>query len=131
MTNPSQDPSRRRFLEFGAVVGGGLIVGIDLCPQATMAATAESAFQPSAFLRVEPGGTVTVFIGQSEMGQGVLTGLAQVVAEELDVDWENVILSGDGTLWQDLGAPHRLTEPSFFVRSDTLSGMPAIMGADR
>jgi isoquinoline 1-oxidoreductase subunit beta len=89
MKIPCPDRSRRRFLEFGAVVGGGLIVGIDLHPQPA-AAAAETAFEPSAFLRVDRGGTVTVFIGQSEMGQGVLTGLAQIVAEELDVDWESV-----------------------------------------
>jgi isoquinoline 1-oxidoreductase subunit beta len=89
MKIPCPDRSRRRFLEFGAVVGGGLIVGIDLHPQPA-AAAAETAFEPSAFLRVDRGGSVTVFIGQSEMGQGVLTGLAQIVAEELDVDWESV-----------------------------------------
>ena len=69
------------------MLGGGLIVGIDLRAQP---AAGETAFEPSAFLRVEPGGTVTVFIGQSEMGQGVLTGFAQIVAEELDVDWGRV-----------------------------------------
>jgi isoquinoline 1-oxidoreductase beta subunit len=90
MTIPCQDPARRRLLGFGAALGGGLIVGVDLFPQPAAASSEPSAFQPSAFLRVEPGGAVTVFIGQSEMGQGILTGLAQVVAEELDVDWENV-----------------------------------------
>ena len=90
MTIPCRDPARRRLLGFSAVLGGGLIVGVDLLPRSSAASGEPSAFQPSAFLRVEPSGTVTVFIGQSEMGQGVLTGLAQAVAEELDVDWENV-----------------------------------------
>jgi len=48
--------------------------------------TAAPAFAPNAFVRVAPDDTVTVIIGKAEMGQGVYTGLAMVVAEELDVD---------------------------------------------
>ena len=45
-----------------------------------------TALQPNAFVRVAPDDTVTVVIGKSEMGQGIYTGLAMAVAEELDVD---------------------------------------------
>ena len=79
--------SRRNFLIAGAVVGTGLYVGIRFADRkfGEAAATGES-LQPNAFVRVAPDDTVTVIIGKSEMGQGVYTGLAMVVAEELDVD---------------------------------------------
>jgi isoquinoline 1-oxidoreductase beta subunit len=47
-------------------------------------------FRPNVWLRIAPENTVTVIVGRSEMGQGVLTGLAMVVAEELDADWSHV-----------------------------------------
>src|ERR1700734_210034 len=47
-----------------------------------------TAFVPNAFLRVDTDGTVTVIAKHVEMGQGVYTGIATVVAEELDADWE-------------------------------------------
>ena len=47
-------------------------------------------FQPSAYLRIDKSGKVTVFVARQEMGQGVNTSLPMVVAEELEVDWRNV-----------------------------------------
>jgi isoquinoline 1-oxidoreductase subunit beta len=78
---------RRNFLIAGAVVGAGLYVGTRFAEQrfGTDASGGEP-LQPNAFVRVAPDGTVTVVIGKSEMGQGIYTGLAMVVAEELDVD---------------------------------------------
>jgi isoquinoline 1-oxidoreductase beta subunit len=78
--------SRRNFLIAGAVVGGGLYLGIRFA-ESKFGKQAEpgATFQPNAFLRVAPDDTVTVIIGKAEMGQGVYTGLAMVVAEELDV----------------------------------------------
>jgi isoquinoline 1-oxidoreductase beta subunit len=79
--------SRRHFLIAGAVVGTGLYVGIRFANRRSGdAAAAGESLQPNAFVRVAPDDTVTVIIGKSEMGQGVYTGLAMVVAEELDVD---------------------------------------------
>ncbi len=48
------------------------------------------AFAPSAFLRIDGDGTVTIWANKSEMGQGVRTSLAMAVAEELDADWSKV-----------------------------------------
>jgi isoquinoline 1-oxidoreductase beta subunit len=85
MNNPSA--SRRNFLIAGAVVGGGLYLGIRFAENKFSKPPASGAtFQPNAFLRVAPDDTVTVIVGKAEMGQGVYTGLAMVVAEELDVD---------------------------------------------
>jgi isoquinoline 1-oxidoreductase beta subunit len=95
MNTPSA--SRRNFLIAGSVVGGGLYLGIRFA-QSKLGKLPSSgaAFQPNAFLRVAPDDTVTVIIGKAEMGQGVYTGLAMVVAEELDIDPNrvNVELAG-------------------------------------
>jgi isoquinoline 1-oxidoreductase beta subunit len=84
--------SRRNFLIAGAVVGGGLYLGIRFADHkfGKSGTGAGATLQPNAFLRVAPDDTVTVIIGKAEMGQGVYTGLAMVVAEELDVDPKRV-----------------------------------------
>ncbi|MGH8712963.1 MAG: molybdopterin cofactor-binding domain-containing protein, partial [Casimicrobiaceae bacterium] len=80
--------SRRRFLQAGAAAGGGLLIGITLPPLGGRARAASPAvFQPNAFIRIAPDNTVTIVVGQSEMGQGVLTSLPQMIADELDADW--------------------------------------------
>lgn len=50
----------------------------------------EVLFEPNAWIRISRDNTVTVIVGHSEMGQGVLTALSQVVAEELEADWHTV-----------------------------------------
>jgi isoquinoline 1-oxidoreductase subunit beta len=82
---------RRHFLVAGVVVGAGLYVGIRFANQKVGKHEATGAsLQPNAFVRVAPDDTVTVIIGKAEMGQGVYTGLAMAVAEELDVDPKRV-----------------------------------------
>ena len=49
-----------------------------------------AVFAPNAFLRIGPDGSVTVIAKHLEMGQGAYTGIATVLAEELDADWVNV-----------------------------------------
>ncbi|MEP6947607.1 MAG: xanthine dehydrogenase family protein molybdopterin-binding subunit [Acidobacteriota bacterium] len=87
---------RRSFLKATLISGGALLVGLNL-PNASRAAerfgitpVADAAFQPNAFIRIAPDGLVTVTVGQAEMGQGVLTSLPMIVADELEVDWANV-----------------------------------------
>ncbi len=88
--NPT--PSRRGFLQAGGATGAALVVSFAL-PLGTprvLAATAPGAFAPNAFLRITPDNRVTVVCGSSEMGQGVLTAIPMLVAEELDADWQLV-----------------------------------------
>ena len=85
--------ARRRFLGAGAAVAGSLVVGFHV-PFARMA-SAQSAAAPAApeinaWVVIQPDDTVIVRIARSEMGQGTLTGLAQLVAEELECDWAKV-----------------------------------------
>lgn len=86
---PASD-ARRGFLRTLLLAGGSLAIGAGL-PEA-LAATSPAAppFAPNPFLRIGVDGSVTVICGKSEMGQGVLTGLAQIVADELDADWRSV-----------------------------------------
>ncbi|HMN47208.1 MAG TPA: xanthine dehydrogenase family protein molybdopterin-binding subunit, partial [Povalibacter sp.] len=56
--------------------------------------TAHAAFEPNAFIRIGTDGIVTVVSKHIEMGQGAYTGLATIVAEELDADWSRVRVEG-------------------------------------
>ncbi len=84
--------SRRQFLWVGAALGGGLLVQVACRGKATAeGATADpKSSAPSIFIRIAPDDTVHVTIPKSEMGQGVRTTLALLVAEELDADWSKV-----------------------------------------
>ncbi|AJE04113.1 xanthine dehydrogenase family protein molybdopterin-binding subunit [Geobacter pickeringii] len=79
--------SRRAFLRTGAVLGGGLILGVHL-PLGTARGVEPpgKTFAPNAFLRIGSDDSITVIVNKSEMGQGVYTALPMIVAEELEVD---------------------------------------------
>jgi isoquinoline 1-oxidoreductase subunit beta len=87
------NPKRRDFLQRSSAAGGVLLLGFHL-PVVTRAAVGESSkpagFKPNAYLHIGRDNVVTVILGNSEMGQGVLTSLPQIVAEELDADWSKV-----------------------------------------
>lgn len=88
--------SRRRFLKTSGVAGGGLVFGFTLagCSSSTPPiARLEGDFVPNAFLQITPDNHVRFYCPRDEMGQGVSTGLATLVGEELDVaPWEMEIL---------------------------------------
>lgn len=87
--------TRRAFIGAGALVGGGLALGVT---GAALAPTrhglreddAEGAGQLTTWIFVTPDNTVTVLIPQCEMGQGAQTALAMMAAEEMDADWSHV-----------------------------------------
>jgi isoquinoline 1-oxidoreductase subunit beta len=81
--------SRRDFLKTSALAGGGLLVGF-VVPGAARLARAAADFKPNAFIRITPDNQVTVVCAQSEMGQGVLTAIPMLVAEELEADWSKI-----------------------------------------
>jgi isoquinoline 1-oxidoreductase beta subunit len=82
-------PNRRTFLKVAAAAG--LVIAIPLGPARTArGAEAATEFVPNAFLRIAPDNSVTVIAKHVEMGQGAYTGIATVVAEELDADWSQV-----------------------------------------
>jgi isoquinoline 1-oxidoreductase subunit beta len=90
----SSHSSRRAFVKGTAAVGAGLVLGFHLPPPGAAHAQAETAkpdsFAPNAFVRIAPDNTVTIISKHLEFGQGVYTGLATLLAEELDADWAQI-----------------------------------------
>jgi isoquinoline 1-oxidoreductase beta subunit len=82
--------SRRSFLITGAAVGGGLAIGVNPFGGIAVVRAADGSPEIGAWVVIRPDDTVVVRIARSEMGQGTLTGLAQMVAEELECDWNKV-----------------------------------------
>ncbi len=84
-------PTRRDFLKTGAAAGAGLVIRFYLSTHtAEAAALAEADFAPNAFIEIAPNGDIQLIVARSEMGQGVRTSMAMILAEELDADWARV-----------------------------------------
>jgi isoquinoline 1-oxidoreductase beta subunit len=84
--------SRRKFVVGSAAAGGGLALGFYLPSGigAAMAQGAAAGTEVNAWVVVRPDDTCVIRVARSEMGQGTITGLAQLVAEELECDWKKV-----------------------------------------
>jgi len=86
--------NRRKFiLRSAAAAGGGLALGFNLpfgLSSAAAQAAAAAGAEINAWVFVKPNDTCVIRIARSEMGQGTLTGLAQLVVEELECDWKKV-----------------------------------------
>ncbi|MBX2881263.1 MAG: xanthine dehydrogenase family protein molybdopterin-binding subunit [Granulosicoccus sp.] len=81
--------SRRRFLRNSAIASGGLVVGFSLtgCTGGSIPISRrEGDFVPNAFIQITADNAVKFYCPRDEMGQGVMSGLATLVAEELDLD---------------------------------------------
>ena len=98
--NMPANTSRRDFIIKGSLIGGGLMIGLGALPEFAFAQlnsqydtnTPMKSGDPevNAWVSIRPDETVTIRIVRSEMGQGTRTGLAQLVAEELECNWKNV-----------------------------------------
>jgi isoquinoline 1-oxidoreductase beta subunit len=83
--------TRRAFLQTGAAAGGVLLVGFHIPRLAGASDGVPTApFAPDAFIRIDRQGIVTLIMPQVEMGQGIYTAIAMILAEELDASWEQV-----------------------------------------
>jgi isoquinoline 1-oxidoreductase beta subunit len=85
----TQKLNRRRFLEAGATAAGGLMLGFNL-PERASAQNGAAPAKLNAFVRIGSDDTVTVMIHKSEMGQGTVTSLSMLLAEELGCDWKKI-----------------------------------------
>lgn len=77
---------RRTFFKVAATAAGGMLISfhrLDL-------QAADESFRPNGYVRIDRDGTVTVWAKNPDMGQGIKTGLAMMIAEELDADWSKV-----------------------------------------
>jgi len=85
--------SRREFLGISGIAGSGLLLGMHLADEAAADVNSSGAvLSPDAYLKIARDNSVTIIVPSSEMGQGVFTALPMILAEELDVAWENVIV---------------------------------------
>ncbi|MBX2876382.1 MAG: molybdopterin-dependent oxidoreductase [Saprospiraceae bacterium] len=90
--------NRRSFLKSSAAAGGGLMLGFSWLAGCTPSATEEVGlempdewFDINSFLKIGNNGVVTIYTPNPEFGQNVKTSMPMLVAEELDVDWKNVL----------------------------------------
>jgi len=103
--------NRRAFVAGTFAVGGGLAIGLDIPLGAGAVRAADGSPEVNAWVVIRPDDTVVIRIARSEMGQGTLTGLAQLVAEELECDWSKVTTEyptpgqnlARNRVWKDFG----------------------------
>src|SRR5258708_6379012 len=95
--NSIENVSRRKFLTGGVVVAGALVLGVRYYPKLLSGAALppntnadQAKLNPSAYLGIDPDGTVWIVASRSEMGTTSRTTLPLIVADELDADWNRV-----------------------------------------
>jgi isoquinoline 1-oxidoreductase beta subunit len=83
---------RRAFLRVTAVAGGGILVSVYLDPLTGLLAQGRDpgTFVPNAFVKITPDNVVTIMSKNPEIGQGIKTSLPMLIAEELEVPWDDV-----------------------------------------
>lgn len=106
-TGSFANPSRRNILQMTVGAGAGLLLGLRL-PVSHMgdgAAAQTGSIRFTPFIEIRPDGKVVVFSKHLDKGQGTATGLATLVAEELDADWSQIVPAfapADASLYQNL-----------------------------
>jgi isoquinoline 1-oxidoreductase beta subunit len=103
--------SRRKFIVGSAAAGGGLALGLHVPGFGVAEAQTNGGTEVNAWVVIKPDDTCMIRIARSEMGQGTLTGLAQLVAEELECDWKKVVADrvtpgqnlARKRVWQEMG----------------------------
>src|SRR6187455_2286586 len=101
-------PSRRTFLKTATAAGGGLMIGAYLPSLGAddAALEAATAFEPNVWVKITPDNKARIMLSMIEMGQGVMTAMPMLLAEELDLAWNDVT-----TEWAP--ADRRYGNPSF------------------
>jgi isoquinoline 1-oxidoreductase beta subunit len=122
---PLAPTSRRSFLKASAAAGGGLLLGLALPGDPAPAGAADVAppgavaFAPDAFIRIDRQGRVTLIMHKVEMGQGIHTGMAMLIAEELEVELDRVAVEAappDEAAYADPTTGMQMTGGSTSVR---------------
>ena len=85
---------RRDFIKVASTAGSGLVLGFYLPYTNKLYGKPSVAtlFEPNAWIKVQSDNIVQIMVGKSEMGQGVLTSLPMIIAEEMDLDWSKVVV---------------------------------------
>ncbi len=129
--------SRRTFLAGISAAGGSLSLGFSIPSRAARAAAA--APEVTAWVVIHPDDSIVIRVAHAEMGQGVLTGLAMLVAEELDCDWAKVradyVSAGENLrrhqVWGDMstGASRSIASSHLFLRQAGATAREMLIGA--
>ena len=85
---------RRDFIKVVSTAGSGLVLGFYLpyTNKLNGKPSVATLFEPNAWIKVQSDNIVQIMVGKSEMGQGVLTSLPMIIAEEMDLDWSKVVV---------------------------------------
>ena len=97
--NADTNAGRRHFLIGTAVIGAGLVIGVNVAKRRgadTRSSGGGKTLSPNVWLRIAPDDTVTLASGKAEMGQGITTGLAIALAEDLDFDPARIVVEFAG-----------------------------------
>ncbi len=87
--------TRRGFIAAGLVGGGVLAIGVGIreghrAPKLAELVTKDGESLVNVWVKLAPDNTVTAIVPHSEMGQGVLTSMTQMLADEMDADWDKI-----------------------------------------
>ena len=113
--------SRRAILAGGLLAGGGLMLSLRLPTLARAADSAAAEFMPNAFVRIEPSGAITLIMPNTEVGQGIYTSAAMLIAEELEVGLDQIQVQAappDLSKYTDPSLGDQATGGSASIRGD-------------
>ena len=133
--------SRRDVVRYGALSGSALILGIRWKGEAATVYKAPARFAPNAWIAIEETGRTVLAIGKQEMGQGVRTSLAMILADELDAEWSAIDLVqaspgpsftrlNTGGSWSIGGSWRPLREAGAAARAMLIAAAAAKWGVD-
>jgi isoquinoline 1-oxidoreductase beta subunit len=83
--------SRRNFIKGVGIASTSMVIGVQFSPR-TFAASSSDEFSPDVFISMDKKGTVTVISHRSEMGQGIRSSLPLLIADEMECDWDRVVV---------------------------------------
>lgn len=122
--------TRRHFLKTSSIVGGGLVVTSWTLPDSVWAlGEASDSYTPNGYVTINPDDTVVLTMARVEMGQGIYTAMTQLIAEELEIDLDKVVLRHAPPDLKVYGIPYgdQFTGGSYSIR--TMSKPVREMGA--
>jgi isoquinoline 1-oxidoreductase beta subunit len=137
---------RRDFLRVTTSAAGGLLVlfrGVGATASQKPETPGSNGFQPDAFVRLDPDGTVTLWSKNPDMGEGVKTSMPMIVADELDADWSRIRVvqaeldqhayggQGSGGSWGIMSDWDRLRQAGALARELLLTAAAARWNVDR
>jgi len=122
--NRPHDASRRRFLKVFGTATGALVVGLPAFAWTPDQLLGQNLFRLGPYVRIEPDGTTVIGARDPEIGQGIRTAEARILAEELDADWPRVIVEP-----LELGVTNAGGEPHWTYGHQMASGSTSVPAA--